>query len=231
MLSFWYFKLLLYKPCLCPFRMTHWAINLSSDQLPKRSNGSPWLSPREAMDLPALSPWEAMDLPVLSPGEAMNLLSGHIPVLSPWEAMHLLSSHLPVLSPWEAMHLLSSHLPVLSPGEAVTELWVCELVDPAGRCYTEVPPHVLTRPEVQLLHRPGTRLETLTNAEQDPKLVAYSVWAVLSSEHSQTNGAFMSAIKVRPLRLRVLRIRNNWFLRSSPHPGSHWWSWPLSRDP
>ena len=89
--------------------------------------------------------------------------------------MHLLSSHFPVLSPGEAMHLLSGHLPVLSPGEAVTELRVCELVEPTGSRYAEVPPHVLTRPEVELLYRPGTWLETLTNEGQDPKLVAYCV--------------------------------------------------------
>ena len=64
------------------------------------------------------------------------------------------------------MNLLSSHLPVLSPGEAVPELWVCELVKPTGSCDAEVPPDILTGPEVQLLHRPGTRFETLTNEEQ-----------------------------------------------------------------
>ena len=65
------------------------------------------------------------------------------------------------------MNLLSGHLSVLSPREAVAELRVCELVEPTGSRDAEVSPDVLTGPEVQLLHRPGTRLETLSDEEQN----------------------------------------------------------------
>ena len=110
-------------------------------------------------------------LPVLSPWEAMNLLST-ISLSSPQEKLWTYSLAISLSSPLgEAMNLLSSHFSVLSPGEAVPELWVSELVEPAGSRDTEVPPDVLTGPEVQLLHRPGTRLETLSNEVQDPKIV------------------------------------------------------------
>lgn len=50
---------------------------------------------------------------------------------------------------------------VLPPGEAVTELRVCELVQPSGGGHAEVTPHVLIAAEVQLLHRARAGLKTL----------------------------------------------------------------------
>ena len=59
------------------------------------------------------------------------------------------------------LFLLSGVLPVLAPGEAVAKLGVGKLMQTPGRRHTEVPPHVLTAPEVQLLNCARTRLETL----------------------------------------------------------------------